>query len=184
MYFYIGGDLKSAEAERRANVSLSDILRFDDISNARPPSPNLEAVAAIIDMHMMMHISKAQGTQSKWFAFVGPNEEGSSTCFYTLSAFDELHALYACAQEFTMEPSCYQLPIRNFLGAIYESWIEGADEGQVDIGAIVDVFRTFDLGPYEIISWTNHELPVCEFISKSATLSVTSTRGHPDVRST
>jgi hypothetical protein len=79
--------------------------------------------------------------------------------YYILNAYDDLHALYVVIRDCTYDamsmgnvvpPGSYAYPITSFLDELLSS---GAD-----LMNAVDLFRTYDISPYEIIPYDNQEV--------------------------
>lgn len=161
---------------------LSSILRTSctmgvDVPGARNESR--KSLAAIIDSNIKNHIGQCarDGKFAKYYVLVGPHdgvdEEGDcegpvseTKAHYIFNAYDHLHALYVVIRDSAHDamgmrnqvpPGAYAYPVTSFLDDLLD---RGAD-----FASAMDVFRTYEIAPYEILPYDNHE--IVEIASKS-----------------
>lgn len=169
-----------ARFDDRSNIPLTEILRTHDAIHSTISIPTYYAIASIIDMHVLTHVSEFSErirdehdgkTLIRYFAFMGPDLTGENRVFYTINAFSSLHAKYVCIQDCAREAlkshsTPYTYSITDFLRDFYTR--------DVRLNNVMDHFRAFDLFPYDIVNTDNMEIAAANlFLVKTAVGKVT-----------
>lgn len=138
-----------------------------------------ESLAAIIDDHMRRHEEKMKQATipCRNYVLIGPsNDSGDSDdaecqcdgykCFYTIQAYDALHAKYLvvkdCAEDAlaALEPCAHADLVNCTYSYPITAYLEKLINDGADLTTCMDVFRTHSLSPFVLMPFTNYEITI------------------------
>lgn len=164
--------------------TLTEVLHAHRIRTLHADTdPIQDALAGAIDMYVNMRYNNFKqdvGREPRHFVFVGPKQqsetgEGSESidhlvdesdgfyAFFTIKAYDMLHAKYAAAVEFTTQYQCasadsielsYSYSIVQFLQDL-------VDEG-ANLDTAIETFQSHSLSPFYILPYDNADIDATE----------------------